>query len=545
MGGNVRERPDVKVAMRAAPPAPAGGARTGRQPVGWFEVVASLVVAAVGAVLLGVGSWLPVPGPHLVGGNLPVNAGATDLRDVTSNNSPSLARNPADSDNLAVANRIDTLPFSCALHVSLDGGARWSRRDVPFPAGEEQPPRCFAPDVAFGPDGTLYVSYVTLKGPGNNPNALWLSSSRNGGRTLATPMRVSGPLSFQVRLSADPDRAGRLYLSWVQASATGNLGFASTDNPVVVVRSDDGGTTWTAPVRVNPASRPHALVPSTAVGRDGDVDLLYLDVGADALDYFGAHAGLGGPPYSGRWQLVLARSSDRGTTWRETAVGRDVVPADRFVSLFPPFPALAVDRRGGTVYVAFHDARSGDADVWLWTSRDGGMSFAAPVRVNDTPSGDGTSQNLPQLAVAPNGRLDVLYYDRRRDRANVMTDVSLQSSQDHGRTFGPSLRLSDRSFDSRVGFGNLRGLPELGSRLGLVSTDGAALAVWADSREGTAASLKQDIARQFVVFPVPSPLRDPLRFGGAGLAPAGLLVAAAFAVRRAIRRQGRGGFGRP
>jgi len=187
---------------------------------------------------------------------------------------------------------------------------------------------------------------------------------------------------------------------------------------------------------------------------------------------------------------------------------------------------VAVDR-DGRVYAAFQDRRLGDADVLLWSLARGDSDWRGPTRVNDTKERDGTSQYLPELSVAPNGRLDVLYYDRRADRAqNVMNQVSLQSSFDAGRTFGPSLRVSSRAFDSRIGFGAKEGLPDLGSRLGLLSDDRRALGVWTDTRAGTPATQKQDIARASVAFTSSRELSAAgerrLRYGGLALALVGL-----------------------
>ena len=408
-----------------------------------------------------------------------------------------------------MANRIDSPVFSCRLHESADGGATWSDVAIPMPDGEE--PKCYAADAAFGKDGTLYVSFVTLKGLGNVPNAVWLTSARDTGR-LEVPTRVVGPLAFQVRLVADPGTPGRLYLSWLQAQATGLLAFAETGNPVLVSRSDDGGRTWAEPVRVSGPGRLRVVAPSPAVGPDGTAYVLYLDLGDDRLDYAGAHEGRGGEPYAGRWKLVLSRSADRGATWTESVVEDAVVPTERFVVFLPPSPSVAVDGRG-TVYAAFTDGRLGDADVWLWRSGDGGAVWDRPVRVNDTRRQDARSQYLPKITLAPDGRLDVVYYDRRRDPSNVNNDVSLQSSFDDGRTFTASLRLSDRSFSSQVGFGSERGMPDLGSRLGLVATDVRAMAVWPDTRAGTEASRKQDLVRAVVDIRRPRELPGP--FGGA------------------------------
>jgi len=67
------------------------------------------------------------------------------------------------------------------------------------------------------------------------------------------------------------------------------------------------------------------------------------------------------------------------------------------------------------VYAGFHDGREGSADVWVWASKDRGLTFKAPTKVNATTGQDRTSQYLPRLAVSPSGRLDVVYYDRRAD----------------------------------------------------------------------------------------------------------------------------------
>src|SRR5918997_5144690 len=130
----------------------------------------------------------------------------------------------------------------------------------------------------------------------------------------------------------------------------------------------------------------------------------------------------------------------------------------------PPSPSIALD--GERVYAAFHDGRLGDADVNLWSLPAGESDWEGPTRVNDTRRGDRTSQYLPKLAVADDGRLDVAYYDRRADTTNVLNEVSLQSSFDQGSSFTPRARLSDAAFSSRIGFGSERGLPDLGNRIG-------------------------------------------------------------------------------
>jgi hypothetical protein len=454
-----------------------------------------------------------------------VNAGARNPGDIKANNSPALARNPVTPANLAVVNRVDTPQYSCGLHVSFDSGKRWSDTRIAVPPGEE--PKCFAPDVAFARDGTMYMSFVTLRGSGNVPHAGWLVRSTDGGRTLSRPRRVLGQRAFQVRVTTDPANARRVYLTWLQTSETGFLQFGQTGHPIDVARSDDGGATWQRPVRVSNPARARVVAPAPAVGHDGALYVLYLDLGGDRLDYEGAHGGQGGPPYPGRFTLVLARSRDRGATWRESVVDDRIVPTERFVIFLPPFPSLAIDPRSGRIYAGYQDGRLGDPDAWVWSLPRGASRWEGPVRVNDTPRRDHRSQYLPQLAVAPNGRLDVVYYDRRADRRNVMNEVSLQASEDQGKSFGKHVLLSARPFDSRIGSGSERDMPDLGNELGLVSDNSRALAVWSDTRAGTVDSNKQDIAGAVVAFSGPAlgnAARYGLRYGGIALALGGLAL---------------------
>lgn len=505
-------------------PEPDVDAPTRQRRSGPLRMFLGLALVALGAGSFSIASSLEEASARVVGRNVPISAQATDLRIIDANNSPTVVRSPTDPTQLAVVNRIDTPRFSCAMHVSFDAGASWAPVEIPFPEGEELPPRCFAPDAAFGSDGKLYVSFVTLMGLGNTPNAGWVATAEPGETVLSKPIRSLGPLAFQVRIAADPAKAGRLWLSYVNVEETATLGIAAPGNPVQVIRSDDGGATWAEPVKVSAPARQRVIAPSIVAGSGGRLYSLYLDLGDDALDYGGAHEGRGGEPYPGTWSLVLSRSPDGGRSWRETVVDDGVVPTERIIVLFPPSPSLAVDASGEKVYVGFTDGRNGDADVRVWTSKNGGAGFGAGRRVNDTAVGDDTSQYLPRLAVAPNGRVDVLYYDRRSDPKNVMNHVSLQWSTDGGRTWRPRLALSDRAFDSRIGFGSERDLPDLGSRLGLVSTDQRALAVWTDTRAGTEASNKQDLARAVAAFTEGSDLRSPLRTGGIAVGVIGALL---------------------
>jgi hypothetical protein len=496
--------------------------------VPWVITGVALILLALGALLVSTAYHAPQELRRL-GADRPINAGALNPLDLSANNTPQLAANPVNAGNLVVANKIDSPTYSCALNVSHDGGVHWAQTLIPVPVIGRHTPDCYAPDVSFGADGTLYLSFVTLAGRANAPYAAWVETSRDGGRTLSPPLRTPlGADAFQVRVAADPRVPGRVYLVWLKGSPPLVLyGFGSTGNPIEVVRSDNGGRSWNAPVQVSPSDRLRVISPAVAFGPKDQLYVLYLDLGSDSLDYAGASGGNPGPPYSGPWQLVLARSSDEGAGWSQSTVG-DVVPDRRFIVYTPPFPSIAVDQGTGEIYAAFETGHNGAADVALWRLRAHALRWQGPVRVNDTPENDTTDQYLPKLAVAPDGRLDVVYYDRRADPSNTLNEVSFQSSYDSGKSFTHHVVLSDRPFSSKVGFGADRGLADLGGTLGLVSYDRRALAVWADTRAGSTVTLKQDIARAAVAFNDPdriSPgLKTVLRIAAILLGLLGIIV---------------------
>ena len=356
-------------------------------------------------------------------------------------------RSPRDPRRLAIANRIDTPRYSCALHVSSDAGATWTQTPVRAPQGEAE---CYAPDVAFDADGTLYMSFVTLRGRGHVPNAAWIVTSTDGGRTLSKPRRVLGRLVFQVRLAADPERAAAR-VPHVAAGLGGrhlSLLAARRADPHDALRRRRQHVEHAGPA--SSPQRARVLAPTPAVGPDGALYVLYLDLGEDRLDYEGAHDGRGGPPYPGPWQLVLARSRDRGATWQRVR-RRAAARPDRARHRVHPAVSVAGGRSRQRAPVRGLPRRPPRRRGRLAVdARARRAALARPRRVNDTARRDGTSQYLPKLAVAPGGRLDVLYYDRRRDRArNEANEVSLQSSTDGGESFTSRARAVRRARSTR------------------------------------------------------------------------------------------------
>jgi hypothetical protein len=442
---------------------------------------------------------------------------------IDANNSPTLVRNPQRPANLAVAQRLDRPRFSAAIEWSGDGGTTWQATALPLPAGADRP---YAPDIAFGPDGTLYVLYVNLTGPGNVPDNLWLARSTDGGATLQQPIRVAGRLAFQARLAVVP-RDGAVVITWLQATDVGLLRLSGPPSPVVSARSTDGGHTFSQPVQVSDVERALVGVATPIVDDQGGVVVLYEDFKADRRDF----ENLDGPAWDGSFALVVSRSPDGGRSFgRGVEVDSDVRTTRRFLVFLPDFPSIAAGR-DGRMYLAWADGGSGHEEILVRRSDDGGRTWGP--RGQASPAG-GVSQTLPRLAVAPDGRVDVVFLERLSgDRLDAM----LASSLDRGRSY-QDVRLSSAPSDTRVGPSTAPYLGvDFGSRLGIVSSDSGVDAAWTDTRFGTL-----DTGRQDIVFTDADVRRSRSPAGARVLVAVGLAdVAAAVAIVVVVRRGRRPG----
>lgn len=456
-----------------------------------------------------------------------------DRDPIVARNSPVLAVNPTQPTNMVVVDRVDRPDFSAGVHVTNNGGTVWQDVALKAPAGVSG--KLFAPAAAYDARGMLYVSYVVLTGAGNSPDSLWVARSGDGGLSFDEPTRVAGPHTFNATLAADP-KGSRLFAAWLQsnpAASECNLCFAGTGLPIVVSRSDDGGRTWSPPERVSDEGRQRVGAPSLAVDDDGNPAVLYVDYGADRVDWENLEG-----TYDGAFTLVLARSADRGVRYQPgRVVDDDVVAPGRFLVYLPVGPAFAMAGNGDMV-AAWADRRSGDSDILLRRSTDDGRTWTTPVQVNRGTAGDGVPQDMPAVGVSPGGRIDVVYYDRTVDRTGSTVDVVLSSSSDSGSSFPKTFRLNTQSSNRRIGpqGSPFSGEADFGSRIAVASLSGGAVAAWTDTRNGTLETGKQDIFSSSVPVPDKAPVGLAFRV----LAGFGILLGVAGATLFVLsRRAGR------
>ena len=430
------------------------------------------------------------------------------------NTSPVLAADPRRPEVLVAAGRVDAPRLDCKVAVSNTGGVAWRRLDLPLPPNATN---CFWPAVAFDGDGNLLVLYTPTGGPFNLPTGLWLQRFTPELTVDGAPLQVSGPLTFQPRLAVD---GRRVLVAWIRAGdvrATKFLGFGPPPNPIVLARSEDGGRTFAPPVAVSEPSR-LAVQPTLLAGPGGQVVVGALDLGDDRTTYESAHGGQPGPPPAERWRVVAWTSSDGGATFGPApTVAVDVVPTQRVLIDLAPAPAFALDAGRRRIHAAWESG----FDVLVSRSEDGGASWSPPRRIGPDAGG----QFLPGIGVAPNGRVDVAFYDRSRDPDDVLAEVMLASSSDGGRTFPTTAVVSDRPFDSIVGSFNGDNVM-LGSHLAVRSRPGRATLVWADTSRGNRVNNIVDLISTTAEIRPGRGARVPVVAGGLVVAALGALVTA-------------------
>jgi hypothetical protein len=133
-------------------------------------------------------------------------------------------------------------------------------------------------------------------------------------------------------------------------------------------------------------------------------------------------------------------------------------------------------------------------DIYFRASLDGGKTWGERKVVNDDP-GSGVNHESPGISVAPNGRVDVAWYDFRhtpRSAGNAgLQDVYYASSSDRGKTFTKNVRITDRSIDRTIGV--YSGAIMSSINVGITSTDDAVFFAWQDSRNGRPNTQAEDV----------------------------------------------------
>lgn len=434
----------------------------------------------------------------------------------------SMAVNPTNPSNLLGAGTTSDLGGSSAYHYSTDAGLTWQGGLFTGPWGGSENLIPYGDSrVAFDARGTGYYSTMAI---GNTNSAYYLVTTTNG-ITWGTPQPVIdsdySTYRSQSSMAVDPrlsgPYAGSIYMAWIR---TGNT------NPyaqgVQFTYSRDGGRTWSPEIPVSDQGREFSYSPSISVAQDGTIYVAF-----EQLDNYY----IGNPP-----KLYVDRSTDGGQTWGPDqsiagasviAIGRPDYKGRELMLIGGPtcyflrinhFPSVTVSRLdSNTLYATWNDGRWEPAaqlcgtpgqhsDIAFSRSTDAGVTWSAPVRLNDDPLGNEVDQFQPVIEAGPNGLLGATWYDRRYDPNGYMYDSVYSQSTDGGATWSPNQRVSDLSSDPD-NVPDYKSIDDVGSRHAMVYGPDYVEIGWFDTRSGPGNGLfyaDHGVFAQATVSPTPT-----------------------------------------
>lgn len=455
---------------------------------------------------LGFAAALLVPGAS-AGAQTPQAPVVEPARQVTADatpdrlyQSPDIAVHPDDPDTVVIATG-DARKGGCGIYVSRDAGLTFAPSGKSFMPADL--PFCFqlnfgpAIEMAFDADGQLYIATAGSSPATGHPlgpvDALTIRTADLGatsevftvekGRevpyTTASGAQQMGTSSLgNNTIAIDTEDPRRIYRGFrYRTRGVNGQSSGQADRPRLAV-SEDGGRTWGK-----------SIDPLDQFGADvygGDLPMLATGPGGVVYGFTRERlrpAAAGQPP-NVKQKVFMTKSTDGGRTWVSTVAFDDARGLGD--------PGVAVDPRNGNVYVVFESGvDNGTEHAFFMASSDGGATWSRPLNIVDS-RGAAHNQSVPGISVAPDGRLDVAWYDFRNDPfftpggpvTQRWLDVYGASSTDEGRTWSTNYRVTDRSIDSKFGatFDN----EDVRGPLGIASTEQFAFVTWADSRAGAA-----------------------------------------------------------
>jgi hypothetical protein len=375
-------------------------------------------------------------------------------------NEPSIAVDPTDPDRIVIGWRqFDTIASDfrqAGWGYTTDGGQTWT-----FPGVID--PGVFRSDPVLDSDsqGDIYYNSLTVVGP-DYVCDVFRSSDGGAAWDAGTPAHGGDKQWMAIDKTGGPGD-GHVYAYW--------NGFFSSCSPGFFTRSTDGsvyedcitipGDPYWGTLAVAPAGE------------------LFV-VGASDVDFVVArssNARFAAQPVT--WDLSTTVSLGGFIDYGDGPnpgglLGQAWIAVD-------PAPAAPGGAASSRVYVlcSVNPPGSDPLDVKFARSTDGGLTWSAPVRVNDDP-GTGAWQWFGTMSVSPSGRIDAIWLDTRDDPGGFDSSLYCSFSTDAGMTWSTNERLSD-AFDPHVGWPQQQ---KMGDYFHMVSDDAGFRLAWAATFNG-------------------------------------------------------------
>ncbi len=372
-------------------------------------------------------------------------------------NEPSICVDPNDLNRIAIGWRqFDTTNSNfrqSGVAYTTNGGLSWTSRGN-LEAGTFRSDPVLASDA----NGIFYYLGIT------NSNTLNcdLLRSTNGG---ATWQRIGDALGgdkewMAIDTTPGPGR-GNIYQAWQVANSFGN------SPNFMFTRSTNAGANWMTPIGI-----PHAAHFGTVdVGPNGEVYVLGWDDGSSQF-WLSRSTNAMNPAVTPAFDLTvpvdLGGSLPAGGINPAGLLGQAWVVVDRSTN----------QTRGNVYALCSTSGSSNTCDVMFACSTNGGASWSGPLRINDY--GPDAYHWFGAMAVAPNGRIDVCWYDTRSNSNNNYSELYYSYSLDGGLTWA-SNRVASAAFDPSLGYPQQ---DKIGDYIGVVALNDATCVAYSATFNG-------------------------------------------------------------
>lgn len=331
--------------------------------------------------------------------------------------------------------------------MSRDGGYTWAPVQLPGYG-----PGAFDPMAVMGADGRIHVMQAIIGGTfaaqiGGDGSVtptvrMWSTSDGwqwTGPGELKAPVPPDHP-RMVADLTGGPHH-GRLYVAWNDVADQ----FLPDRYEMFLQYSDDDGRTFSPPLLVDQRGGGKLVATEPVVLSDGTLLVTHYQYWNPLVDVRNA-----------RMPFFVSRSLDGGETFTPPESVFEFGPhvwferQGEFARAFT-LPIVAADTSSASpyrdhIYVVWDDVSSGQSDIFLTRSTDGGASWSTPLRVNDndpiSPLGVADYRMTPTVAVSPDGTIGITWYDRRGDPARRCWDLYFAVSTDGGATVSRNIPVT-------------------------------------------------------------------------------------------------------
>ena len=237
--------------------------------------------------------------------------------------------------------------------------------------------------------------------------------------TLTTTTPSSQNISNNPGNSTDPQIAvyqNNVYVVWSDAT-TGN-------GDIYFKRSVDNGTSFGSAENL-------VLDEKKNIGTNNTGSSSYPQIAAVGSNVYVAWI----DTMTGNNEIFLRHSNDAGVTFRGARELSKTISVDGEYALFPRISASA-----SNVYVVWQDKVSGNYEIFLRESNDGGGKFSGVKNLSRNNTGDSISPQIASLG----SNVFVVWTDQERSKSEIF----LRSSPDNAAKFGGIKNVSWSNGDS-------------------------------------------------------------------------------------------------